>query len=350
MRRVLRLIAVNFAVLSSILVLVVVGVPLVAQLAGLFASDPTEARSNLPNYAGLDWVGQHFREINATETVYHSFVGWRRDHFAGETINIEGPFFERRTAQPPGATTPSVFFFGGSTVWGTGVRDQETIPSLYATASGRQARNFGEWGYTAHQGLEMLLWLLQSGERPDVVVFYDGVNDVAHKCVRGRDAFSHAQESKIRQRLEPRMASPEYFLAPVLQWLAELTTEESAEGSDCDEDPAKAQAVAEALVRDWDAARLIAEANGIRFYAVLQPVIYFSQTRGDHLPQKPERDQERQRQFAAVYPRVQALMAERGYADFTGVLDVDDYVYIDFCHLSPNGNALVAAAMAELIE
>ena len=44
-------------------------------------------------------------------------------------------------------------------------------------------------------------------------------------------------------------------------------------------------------------------------------------------------------------------MASRPYvADFTAVLDVDGPVYIDFCHVSPNGNELVADAMAHLID
>lgn len=347
MRRLLRLAAVNLAVLCTLLVLLAVGLPLARDFFDLFGSDRADRDSALPNYVASPWAETHFREIAELRTEYFSYVAWRRGLFAGETVTIEGPFHERRTPQPPGAAAPSVFFFGGSTMWGTGSRDQETIPALYAAATGRMARNFGESGYVAHQNLEMLLWLLQVGERPDIVVFYDGVNDVVQKCRAGAPLFADGQRDRIRARLRFEQGSPGYYFAPLLAWLAETAGEEPAGGSDCAGDPARARAVAEALLRDWETARLVAEGNGIRFHAVLQPVLYFSETRSDHLRAE---DEERRRQYEAVYPLLRTLAAERGFTDFTAVLDLDEYLYIDFCHLSPNGNALVAAALVPLLQ
>ena len=38
-----------------------------------------------------------------------------------------------------------------------------------------------------------------------------------------------------------------------------------------------------------------------------------------------------------------------GLYDFTGVLDHPEYIYIDFCHLSPNGNRYVAQKLVEVL-
>ena len=60
---------------------------------------------------------------------------------------------------------------------------------------------------------------------------------------------------------------------------------------------------------------------------------------------------ELKRQFAAVYPLIKQLMANRPYfADFTEVMDVEAPVYVDFCHVSPEGNERAADAMAHLID
>ena len=37
------------------------------------------------------------------------------------------------------------------------------------------------------------------------------------------------------------------------------------------------------------------------------------------------------------------------FYDFTDVLDQDKYIYIDFCHVSPNGNKLVAQTIVDVI-
>jgi hypothetical protein len=79
---------------------------------------------------------------------------------------------------------------------------------------------------------------------------------------------------------------------------------------------------------------------------VLQPVTYFSNSKLEHLKLS---DIER-KQFEAVYPLIRQKMAERpGLHDLTGVLDRPEHVYIDFCHLSPNGNRHVAQRLVQVL-
>ncbi len=78
-----------------------------------------------------------------------------------------------------------IWFFGGSTMFGfDGQRDDHTIPSevvRLAEAQGRpiRARNYGAQGLTNYQETQIFAQLLVAGERPDLVVFYDGINDIA---------------------------------------------------------------------------------------------------------------------------------------------------------------------------
>lgn len=77
------------------------------------------------------------------------------------------------------AINNSTWVFGGSTVFGDGVTDDETIPYfLNKMDSAGTYINFG--GLSNHQKLEIekLMLLLQKGYRPSKVIFLDGLNDV----------------------------------------------------------------------------------------------------------------------------------------------------------------------------
>jgi lysophospholipase L1-like esterase len=318
-----------------------------------------DPRSLLPNYASLTWATQHYREFKRLETSYKSFIGWRRKPFSGETINIIGRYGQRRTINVATDKSKKIYFFGGSTMWGTGVRDDGTIPSQFAAATGLWSENFGESGYTAHQSLVLLVQLLQDGHRPDVVVFYDGANEVSIKCRIELTPDSDGLEANINRLLDNPSPPPitfAHYFAPLRDAAARMKAKlirvvapAVPEGFACDSNPEKATRIAENLVGDWQMAKLLVESYGGRFVGVLQPVSYFSQTRLDHLAD--DDDLVMRSQFRAVYPLVERRMAEDNrFHSMVHALDVDEYVYVDFCHLSPKGNGSIATGIAKFIE
>ena len=113
---------------------------------------------------------------------------FRPKPFHGQTITI-GDDGLRTTWQPPspapassGSKPVQILMLGGSSLWGFGARDDQTIPSLLARDLFERKwdvriRNLAEIGYVNTQEVVALLRELQSGYRPDLVIFYDGVND-----------------------------------------------------------------------------------------------------------------------------------------------------------------------------
>lgn len=357
--RLILLLGINALVLFTIFNLAYWAAPAL-HLAIASGPTPPDPSGRLPNYAGIPWGEQHFRDMDRiarrpAPTDFQSFVGWRRRPFASETVNVEGAYRQRRTINSAGDEAGTAYFFGGSAMWGTGADDAGTIPSQFAGLTGMHAENFAEAGYTSHQSLMLLIQLLQEGRRPDLVVFYDGVNEVAIKCVRELTPDSHMLEAQIDALLKsppPPPTSPAHYLAPIEHVARRVKDMLSAaggvrqEGFDCHSRPEKAAAIADRLLRDWEMARRIAEDHGAVFVAALQPAIYFSRTRRDHLEDKPAL---MRAQFNAVYPLIRQRMAAGTVHDLTAALDVDDYVYVDFCHLSPNGNRLIAEHLAAII-
>ena len=163
---------------------------------------PLDARAGLPNYHDVDWAETHFREFAELVPVHHSYVGWRRLSYRGETIEIDDDGIRRTYADPAAKPTKTIAFFGGSTMWGSGSDDERTIPSAFAkTHPQYRAINFSETAHTAHQNLNALVQVLAGGLEPDVVVFYNGSSEI-NKCRAGLSAFSTTDEPEIRQLLK----------------------------------------------------------------------------------------------------------------------------------------------------
>jgi lysophospholipase L1-like esterase len=93
---------------------------------------------------------------------------------------------ERVSYEPPlgeGQDPVRVGFFGGSAMAGIGQRDEHTIPSEFARLAEDagvpvEVHNFGVAGWVSWQELLYLERLLAQGEQLDLLVFYDGFNDV----------------------------------------------------------------------------------------------------------------------------------------------------------------------------
>lgn len=125
-----------------------------------------------------------FNEESRVWENYEPFVGWKTRELHTEHINVSSDGI-RRTVGSPGETisgVPTIYFFGGSTMWGEGHADDTTIPSLVAkqmnkTSPQANIVNYGEIGYGSTQEVLRLALLLKSGLHPDHVILYDGCND-----------------------------------------------------------------------------------------------------------------------------------------------------------------------------
>lgn len=112
--------------------------------------------------------------------------------------------------QRPGGVRPTtdafgldVWMFGGSAVWGSGVEWSETIPSYLAT-KGYTVTNYGEVGYVSTQELILLILELRSAT-PNIVIFYDGYNDVFSGYQQGvaglpMNEFNRVKEFNITKK------------------------------------------------------------------------------------------------------------------------------------------------------
>ena len=113
---------------------------------------------------------------------WEPFTYWRYRPHLGQYVNLDANGL-RRTWNMPTDQPVKVSMFGGSTMWGVGARDEFTIASMLSKMLAQvfpsrvQIANYGTTGYVSTQEMIFLLRELQQGQRPDIVIFYDGYND-----------------------------------------------------------------------------------------------------------------------------------------------------------------------------
>lgn len=355
-RGIVKVIAINVAVFLGLLL----GLNLIASLlidGGTLYSRfflPGDDRIDLPNYADKERAKQILGEFHQLETRYEPFVEWRREEFHGKTTTVDAAgnrVQPATTAEPRG----TVRFFGGSAMWGSGVEDDQTIPAAFNRLHpDLRVINHGESGFTSRQSVSQLVNLVNSDEPMDLVVFYDGNNDVGSFCQEEVGINSHTRAKKLQRLVRPLSQVWNDLTGSLQELLAGKAVNKWMRGpgphpTRCHTDPAYARRVAEVMVNDWRIARAIAREGGADFVAILQPVASLGSPRRDHLKPdeySPEKEQN------VVYPIVEQLLAERGIDwayDFTDVFDGDEYVYIDECHVTENGSRKVAERLDAIV-
>ncbi len=152
--------------------------------------DPRSASSY---YSSQEWAPVYWREFRVSRRqAYRPYVLWRRHAFSGKTINVDADGVRLTPGAVCGSSSFKVFVLGGSTVWGTGSADWNTLPAhLQTELQGVSARpvcvvNFGESAYVSTQSVLQLLLQLQAGNVPDLVISYEGYNDAFSAYQSGR--------------------------------------------------------------------------------------------------------------------------------------------------------------------
>lgn len=142
------------------------------------------------------------RELSEIKHNYKAFVGWNARELKGEYINIDENGF-RKTQLPENIVNKTkVHFFGGSTMWGYGVRDSSTIPSIVADRMKLETINYGQQGYNSRQELNLLINHIDNINENDIVIFYDGFNDSFNSCNNQSNIYGHYGEDETKKRLE----------------------------------------------------------------------------------------------------------------------------------------------------
>jgi lysophospholipase L1-like esterase len=319
----------------------------------------------MPYYRESDWGQTHWREYRDLEKSgwrrYEPFVLWRLRSFSGETINVDENGIRRTPGARCSEENPTLFVLGGSTTWGVGAPDWGTIPAYLLEELGARmggpgcVMNLAQGGHVSTQELIELVRKLESGARPDFVIFYDGINDAVAAAESGR-VDAHQGLADIRHRFERTDSA----LGRVLQQshLGQLAdrARKATFGQPPYPDHFDVDALAAGLAAQYlahaEAVQALARAYGFDAALFWQPVI----TVGTK-PLSPREqalratlDPSLVKLFDRTWPAVER--AFRGRDRLFYIADVlDDFgeeVYADRFHVTPIANQAIARRIAEL--
>ncbi len=212
-------------------------------------------------------IEELLRETWQREYVYSPFVQHREAPARGRFVNVAPQGFRRSADQgpwPPSPESLNIFVFGGSTTFGYGVADDETVPSRLQQALARPAcggsvrvYNFGRGNYYSEQERVLFEDLLLAGVVPQVALFIDGLNEWKEE-----PKFS-ARLSYLMGESEGRRAARALKNLPAIELLRWLRGDRSADGGAGAGDGERR--LAELAVDRWLRGRRLVEAVAAEF-------------------------------------------------------------------------------------
>ncbi len=314
------------------------------------------------SYKNSPWARDYDQELfSSYNTSWRPYVYWRRTPMKGKYINVDAR--GRRHTVPPATPDTNtsrklkIFMFGGSTLWGEGVRDRYTLPSLVwrdlaARHINAEVTNFGEVAYVNTQELIELIMQLERGNVPDVVIFYDGYNDVyagLQNLTAGYTQFEWKRELEYNistrynklKRVFLLNTLDRFYLGKLIKALSnKLSYKEpfSQKSKSLKED------IVEVYLNNIKIITALGKAYGFVPLFFWQPVIYTK----NHLT--PFEKNYATEPLGGLYRQTQAVL-QANYQKFPPYhfFDISNLfagtnreVYLDFCHVNEDANQIIA--------
>lgn len=293
----------------------------------------------------------------ARDTQWQPFVYFRRKPYAGTLIHVDAHGF-RATVNPTHSEDQrSVWLFGGSTVWGTGVSDAHTLASELARAASVQVLNFGETGYVSAQSQLAFMASLRCTDavRPDFAVFVDGVNDVYAALQSGVAGTPQNESNRTAEFNVTRSADA--FAAALLERLDGIRLlERRVRGVEPEREiNTLAYQVARNYLAVVSQTRAMAAAEGIQVRFVWQPSVFDKAQPTDEERGVIGSSLARHRDLQLATTRVlKNLLQNAPDADVLLLDTIFDAssapIFIDFAHTGLVGNALMAGRLAQELQ
>jgi len=293
---------------------------------------------------------------------WEPYTGLRERPFHGRFVNVHPAGFRlslRQAPWPPDPARAGVFVFGGSTAFGYGVADEETIVSFLQEALDRRmgrgrasCYNFGRAGDFSTGERALFEQLLASGVSPGVAVFVDGVNefyfDAPYLTPRLRSALrtpvAYAVSALNEQLPLTRLVS---------RWKAKKGRPRTEpEVRNAYDDPALLDGRIERYLANRRLVQAVAAAYGVRALFVWQPVpTYRYDARYDLFG---EFDLGANNYSRFGYPRMEArLLREPPGPDFLWAADLQvglhQPLYVDQIHYTAAMSRRLGEAIAQAL-
>ncbi len=304
-------------------------------------------------YKDEEWASEYIIEsAESSKAEYYPYVGYRRiPNYNGKYININSDSIRKTFFQcPNNYNNIRIFVFGGSTVWGTGVRDNSTIPSflskeLCQKGFSVEVVNFGESGYTNTQEIFKLLLELRKENIPDIIIFYDGVNDIYSSYQNGVAGLPQNIEnrkkdfnSQYRLNVNALFQNFNNILGKITKLIGKGKTVRRIQDNDIGFE------TVDFYLNNVKIIRALEDDYKVKSFFYWQPTIYTKKHLSDCESKIPYNNF-----LSQSYGVTSDLMKKNDQVnDLTSIFDAQEgTIFFDWCHISEEGNSIIATKIAE---
>lgn len=351
-----------------------------------------------PAYDGYSWADafwqaelEYYRLLQKEPgEQFQPNVIWRSRPRKSEYVNVSKDGV-RHTWNPVSSERDddiNIAFFGASTAFGTGVPDNYTIPSLlskhlnggehdlHTTEKASQSRfhiaNYGTGSYVLQQDVQLFLDLIRESKSPDIAVFYHGSNDsYAAVYSPGIPGWYLGSEGIEKRLMQPSLGSQRGGLNQfdvlnlILSDHGSYSIRSVRQQPFLDDYSERIKTFLDYYRAATQLVSDICEVHQIDCYFIWQPSLLFGA--------KPKSEFEsamysspalldiaglnyrngvyQQRALSATYESVQKVSNDYyKFYNLSRIFDsITETVFIDYVHLGPHGNELVAESIANII-
>ena len=328
-----------------------------------FSGLSADARKNY-YYSGLndsDIVALLRESYISNGWVYESRTGFRESERHGKFVNVSSLGFRRNSKTMPTdelliqerSESPYILFLGGSTSFGYGVADYQSIPAYVEAQLSNEERldvrvaNFGRGYYYSKQENDLLEELLTKGARkPIAVVFLDGLNE---RC--DIEVYQRQMKSIFAIASNARFSwSPSEYAKPftyILNRLADRAKKRVGvhvkKELTCPSKYSAKITLIDVFAKQLARRANICTANDLRCYSFLQPLPGYNNI---HSAQTKESEDLFRHRVETLKP----LFSKRPFFDLSSSLSsLKGHAFIDNVHYSAQANKAIAREISATI-
>lgn len=330
-------------------------------------------------------ISEMLNETWSRPYVYEPYTLFKEAPYKGNYVNVSANGYRITKNQgpwPPEKNNINIFLLGGSTTFGYGLPDNNTIASyLQEFLTNKINRNikvynFGRGSYYSTQERILFEKLIASGFIPDIAIFIDGLNDFytlnnePEYSDRFEKIFLNADKEKKVESLESKLLSmlPVSRLAQVIKYKVSNLSDKEINGDSSEKQDITAQRDHnEKNIRDYKIAidkviniyldnkkmiEAVANAYSVKPVFVWQPVPTYNYDLNYHLfaPSKKSGH----KHSGAGYIVVRKLIEKRSLGEnFYWAADIQRELkkplYIDLVHYTAEMSEILAIKIGEFL-
>jgi lysophospholipase L1-like esterase len=302
-------------------------------------------------------------EMGSRTFMYDPYTEFKERPYTGKYLTVDAhgfrPFKNQGPWPPNKDRYLTVFLFGGSTTFGYGVPDDQTIASylqeyLSQADSKREVRvyNFACESYYSTQERILFEQQIKEGTTPDVAIFIDGLNDFWFYNDRPLfdENFERFFDGKLQEASLPQSLQKLPMLRAARSVKAMVTGQKkptlhtSIEDNEIYNNQAALMNVIEHYVKNKEMIEALASAREIKTVFVWQPI---STYKFDPKFNLFARDSIGERDYAKGYPVMAEFLKEHSLGNnFLWAADMQEHatepLYVDTMHYSGKMSKMIA--------